>query len=345
MNAAVISATVAGIAVVVGAVMQYLTLRANRESTLLTLDEGRRSTEQTLSEARETARMTALATTNQEWEEGLRSDLAEFCTLTYDVETAYKWAVHHKVPWPGDKMDVVNQVDVLYGRLMLRLDTRKPSQRDLADAVRGLMATESQELWIERRDRTLELATVTFSTRWTEILGEVEGQSKSASDRDAPRPRHAADRLGPGRTVSVRQKVVWAAGTAVVLAGGVALLSLPELSTTSLADSLRGAYGADVVDCDPSEKVQGQWICTMTFASGKPASRVSADAAPTQRLVAVHGDDAAERYFAVEPGEDASGAEAIKQLRSAAAAQTFADAGKGRIETVDWKLFGRLTGN
>jgi hypothetical protein len=78
-NAAYVSATVAGAAVVVSGVMQYLTLRRAKEDA-----------ERTITATERTARMTALSSATTVGEQGLREDLAEFATLTYEVESAFK---------------------------------------------------------------------------------------------------------------------------------------------------------------------------------------------------------------------------------------------------------------
>ena len=166
LSAAVVSAIVAGIAVVVSGVMQYLTLKRSRENTLLTLRQ-----------ARETARMSALATANQNWESGLRDDLAEFATLTYDVESGFRHAMAANLPWPGDKKPMVDKVDLLYGRIMLRLDARAEVDKVVIKRLNELMSTEteSEDLWIDRRDRLIDSTRELFACRKDATFGPGEG--------------------------------------------------------------------------------------------------------------------------------------------------------------------------
>jgi hypothetical protein len=84
VNAAYVSATVAGAAVIVGGVLQYLTLRRAKVDA-----------ERTVAATERTARMTALSSATTIWEQGLGDDLAEFATLTYEVEPAYNLAMSH----------------------------------------------------------------------------------------------------------------------------------------------------------------------------------------------------------------------------------------------------------
>ena len=160
MSAAFVSALVAGVAVVVSGVMQFLTLKRSRENTLLTLQEGRH-----------TARMTALATTTEQWEAGLRDDLAEFATLTYNVEAGYRDAMSQGLPWPGEKAELVNKVDLLYGRVLLRLDPRVAEEISLRQALEALMRTDADELWIVRRDAVIQAARHAISLRYDQVFG------------------------------------------------------------------------------------------------------------------------------------------------------------------------------
>lgn len=154
MSAAFISATVAGIAVVVSAVLQYLTLRRNRENTLLALKE-----------ARETARMSTLASLTEQWEHGLIGDLAEFVTMTYAIESGFREAMAKTLPWPGDELETVHQAEVLFARIMLRLDTSVLPERLLSESLNDLKAPKSNDLWIERRDRAISAASRVLAAR------------------------------------------------------------------------------------------------------------------------------------------------------------------------------------
>jgi hypothetical protein len=158
VNAAYISATVAGAAVIVSGILQYLTLHHAKENAKRTVD----STERT-------ARMTALASATMVWEQGLREDLAEFATLTYEVETAYNWAMSHRAAWPGEDADKVAHVEVVFNRILLRLNPDAPSEHRLLDSLK-LMRDDKTQLWIDRRNGLVEAAVATFRARWTDNL-------------------------------------------------------------------------------------------------------------------------------------------------------------------------------
>jgi len=167
VSAAYVSAIVAGIAVVVGGVLQYLTLRRARESAA-----------DTLAATERTARMTALSSATTVWEQGLREDLAEFATLTYEVETAYKWAMDRKLPWPGDEAENVAAVETIFNRILLRLDQDVSSERDLIGALEAMRHNKKQ-LWVERRKNLVDAALATFRARWNDILSSEPEAHKS----------------------------------------------------------------------------------------------------------------------------------------------------------------------
>jgi hypothetical protein len=158
MSAAYVSAIVAGVAVVISGVLQYLTLRRAKESAADTLGATER-----------TARMTALSSATTVWEQGLREDLAEFATLTYEVETACKWAMDRNLPWPGDEAENVAAVETTFNRILLRLDQDVPSERGLIDALEA-MRHDKKQLWVERRKNLVDEALAAFRARWNDNL-------------------------------------------------------------------------------------------------------------------------------------------------------------------------------
>lgn len=158
MSAAYVSAIVAGIAVVVGALMQFLTLRRSRESS-----------EGTLIASERTARMAALSSATTVWEQGLRDDLAQYATLTYEVETSYAFAMAKKLPWPGDYAEEVAEVETVFNRILLRLDLAVSAELQLMESVKK-MRDDKQQLWVDRRQHLVEAARSAFRARWSEIL-------------------------------------------------------------------------------------------------------------------------------------------------------------------------------
>jgi hypothetical protein len=173
VNAAYVSATVAGAAVFVSGVMQYLTLRRAKEDV-----------ERTVAATERTARMTALSSATTLWEQGLREDLAEFATLTYEVESAFKWAMSHNAPWPGEDAEKVAHVEVVFNRALLRLNRDVPSERGLIESL-GAMRSEKEQLWTERRDALVEAAVAAFHARWADNLGS---ESTASNPRDVASP-------------------------------------------------------------------------------------------------------------------------------------------------------------
>ncbi|HEX9968038.1 MAG TPA: hypothetical protein VGB06_08825, partial [Solirubrobacterales bacterium] len=149
---------VAGVAVLVSGILQYLTLRRAKESAVETLGATER-----------TARMAALSSATTVWEQGLREDLAKFPTLSYEVETAYKWAMDRKLPWPGDEAENVAAVETAFNRILLRLDRDVPSESALIGAVEAMRHDEKQ-LWVERRKHLVDAALAAFRARWSDNL-------------------------------------------------------------------------------------------------------------------------------------------------------------------------------
>jgi hypothetical protein len=138
--------------------MQHQTLRGAREDAHLAL-----------ASAQETARISALSNATTIWEQGLREDLAEFATLTYEVETAYKLAMEQGATWPGRHMPQVIQVEVIFNRTVLRLDKDVPAQRALVANLEA-MRDEKTGLWVDRRDALVNAAVDAFRAKWADVL-------------------------------------------------------------------------------------------------------------------------------------------------------------------------------
>jgi hypothetical protein len=113
--------------------------------------------------------MAALSSATTVWEQGLREDLAKFPTLSYEVETAYKWAMDRKLPWPGDEAENVAAVETAFNRILLRLDRDVPSESALIGAVEAMRHDEKQ-LWVERRKHLVDAALAAFRARWSDNL-------------------------------------------------------------------------------------------------------------------------------------------------------------------------------
>jgi hypothetical protein len=138
--------------------MQYLTLRRAKE------DAGN-----TLTVTERTARVTALSGATTVWEQGLREDLAEFATLTYEVETAHAAAIAQSKPWPAGEAEKVARVETVFNRILLRLDRDVPSEQRLIENLEA-MREDKEKLWVERRKNLVDAARATFRARWTDNL-------------------------------------------------------------------------------------------------------------------------------------------------------------------------------
>lgn len=135
----------------------------------MTLRRAREDAADTLAVAERTARMAALSSAATIWEQGLREDLAEFATLTYEVESAYSWAMDHKAPWPGEEAEKVAKLETIFNRILLRLDQDVSSQQRLIESLKA-MRDDTGTLWVDRRDGLVDAALVTFRARWDELV-------------------------------------------------------------------------------------------------------------------------------------------------------------------------------
>jgi hypothetical protein len=166
VSAAYVSAVVAAAAVIVSGVLQYLTLRRSREEAA-----------ETLAATERTARIAALSGATTIWEQGLREDLAEFATLSYEVESAYKAAMDSGSPWPGENAEKVSGTETIFHRIRMRLDQSVPSQRALIESLEALR-DDDERLWVNRRDETVEAAVEAIRSRWADNLyGEAVPRS------------------------------------------------------------------------------------------------------------------------------------------------------------------------
>jgi hypothetical protein len=134
-----------------------------------TLRRAREEAESSLAANERIARTTALSSSTTVWEQGLREDLAEFATLTYEVESAYKWAMSQQAPWPGENAERVADVETIFNRILLRLNQDVPSERGLIESLETMRDDEGQ-LWTERRKNLVEAARLAFQARWADVL-------------------------------------------------------------------------------------------------------------------------------------------------------------------------------
>jgi hypothetical protein len=170
VNAAYVSAVVAGLAVIVGGVMQALTLRRAKENAAATVLANERATAMTVASSERAARLSALASATTVWEQGLREDIAEYATLSYEVEQKYKWAITHHESWPGEEWEKVMHEDVLLNRLLLRLNKDVPAEELLIDRVKAMRHEKEKEQadWSIRRDALVDAARDAFRARWSD---------------------------------------------------------------------------------------------------------------------------------------------------------------------------------
>jgi hypothetical protein len=111
----------------------------------------------------------ALSSATTVWEQGLREDLAEFATLAYEVDAAYRWAMDSKEPWPGEHADKVSKAETVFNRILLRLDRDVQSERHLIECVEE-MRDSPNTLWVDRRRDLVDASVAAFRVRWADNL-------------------------------------------------------------------------------------------------------------------------------------------------------------------------------
>jgi hypothetical protein len=146
MSTASISVLVAALAVITGAIFQYLTIRTARLNTVSQLRAS-------VAESRVTT---------------LRDALAEYMTLTYFMDLEYGRFQQGSQKGLTEKYyERAEQEDRLYNLIRLHLDVGNPDHDRLLAAIEYLRSYDTDEVWIERRDKLVETARAVFE-------GEIE---------------------------------------------------------------------------------------------------------------------------------------------------------------------------
>jgi hypothetical protein len=104
----------------------------------------------------------------------LRTALAEYLNLSYEVTSAHRQAMTSLAPWPGEMWDVVMREDVLYNTVRLLLDESKQTHRDLQRTLDILRSESSDVAWLDRRDAVVAAAGRAMRVDSEEILSLLE---------------------------------------------------------------------------------------------------------------------------------------------------------------------------
>jgi hypothetical protein len=146
-----ISILVAAGAVVVSlisVIMQFVTLRGVRQNLVSSLRVGAAEHEI----------------------EKLRDTLSEYMLVEYNVETAYKDAMSHNKPYPGDNYEMVERETRLWHSIRLHLRTDSDAHRQLLTALEALR-NDTNSTWVDRSDRVIEKANIAFAFQRSAALG------------------------------------------------------------------------------------------------------------------------------------------------------------------------------
>lgn len=146
----ILSISVAALAIVVGAVMQYLTLKTTRQNTLAGLRVG--------------VMESAIG--------DLKTSLAEHLTLTYTIDLNYRSFKFNHRPFPDDHFDIARKEDQLFNLIRLNLTPEDPLHTKLLEALNELRNGDSKEIWTFRRDVVISRATAVFMNDRRKVLGE-----------------------------------------------------------------------------------------------------------------------------------------------------------------------------
>jgi hypothetical protein len=149
-NISILSVVVAALAVIVGAVMQFFTLRTTRRNTLAGL--------------RAEIMESAIS--------GLKTALAEHLTLTYTIDSNYRGFKYNDRPFPPDHFDLAKKEDQLFNLIRLHLAPNDPLHLKLLEALNELRNGDSMEIWTARRDVVIDRATAVFMSDRQKVLGE-----------------------------------------------------------------------------------------------------------------------------------------------------------------------------
>ena len=148
MSTESLSVLVAALAVIVSAVMQFLTLRGSRQNEVSTLRAGASA-----------ARL-----------EALRTSLAEYMNLTYHMDLEWGQFQVMEKPLSAQYYEWADREDQLYNLIRLYLDEDDPDHRALLESVHYLRDYNPDDSWIDRRDRLVKTARAVFAAEEREAL-------------------------------------------------------------------------------------------------------------------------------------------------------------------------------
>jgi hypothetical protein len=160
------SVVVAGAAVVVSAVVQFVTLRESRRSLKEERVAGRRNV---ISQLR--------ADDTRAWIAKLCGDIADWSQLTYDMETRFDRLRRGNGELDDEYMEWATRENILWTRMMINIDPDGPHEAELIEAMRVMRDLEFDQvrrdtLWIDRRDEILRRARAVFVARRKAMLSE-----------------------------------------------------------------------------------------------------------------------------------------------------------------------------
>jgi hypothetical protein len=149
MSTASLSVLVAALAVLVGAVFQYLAIRNARRNTVSQL----------------------LSVIVESRIAGLRNALADYITLSYPLDLEFRsYKVGQQSELSAEYYERARQEDRLYNLLRLHLDGGNPLHRRLLASLEYLRSYDADEVWIERRDKLVAVAREVFSAETDRAL-------------------------------------------------------------------------------------------------------------------------------------------------------------------------------
>jgi septal ring factor EnvC (AmiA/AmiB activator) len=155
---------VAAAAVVIGAVLQLITIRSTRadnakQTTLSrenSFEQSRTLRDSTFSQLRADVIEARIA--------DLTNTLAEYMTLTYHMDVEQNTEKGQRRDWTAQYMQWADREDLLRSRILLLLDLSIPEHARLFDAVEYLSRERDKNVpWIKRRDKLLATAQEMFS--------------------------------------------------------------------------------------------------------------------------------------------------------------------------------------
>ena len=165
-----LSILVAGVAIIIGAIMQYLTIRSTRRTTADTLRQTRENTRDTLTTTLITVRANIRADNLRHDVDELTEALSHYMSNSYHVDSGYRAAKMRSGTWPGEHWEEVKLEDLLYNKIRLRLTPEDPLDMELVKNLENLRDFDSKQIWAERRNSVTESAQRVFAAKWAHIL-------------------------------------------------------------------------------------------------------------------------------------------------------------------------------